>query len=182
MTGKPLQNKKIALVIAFRDFRDVEYFTPRDILAEAGAEIVTVSSEKGLALGADGGEAEVDLTASQTKTEDFEAVVFVGGPGMVKNLDNQDFQRIARECVSLGKVVGAICIAPVLLAKAGILQGKKATVWSGPLDKSAIKILKESGAEYSEENVVVDDKIVTASGPQAASEFGRALIRALGAR
>ncbi len=177
--SKPLENKKIAMVIAFKDFKDVEYFIPKDILARAGAAIATVSTKKGMALGADGGEVRVDLTASEVNIEDFDAVVFIGGPGMGKNLDNEEFQKIAKNATASNKIVGAICIAPALLAKVGILKDKKATVWSNPLDRSAIKILKDSGAEYLEEDVVADGKIITAAGPFAAEKFARKIIGAL---
>ncbi|PIW92276.1 MAG: hypothetical protein COZ89_00750, partial [Candidatus Nealsonbacteria bacterium CG_4_8_14_3_um_filter_37_23] len=109
---KTLQGKTIAMVTAFRDFRDIEYFIPRDVLAGAGAKIVTVSSQKGIAIGADGGEATVDLGVSEFKVEDFDAVVFIGGPGMAKKLDDEGFQKIARDTIKADKVLGAICISP----------------------------------------------------------------------
>lgn len=177
--GKSLESKKIAMVIAFRDFRDIEYFIPRDILRGAGAQIVTVSTKKGIAIGADGGEVEIDLAISEVNAANFDAVVFIGGSGMGSHLDNEEFQKIAKDAAKANKVVGAICIAPVLLVKAGVLSDKKATVWSNPMDKSAIKMLKEGNAKYVEEDVVVDGKIVTASGPPAAKEFAEALIKVL---
>lgn len=177
--NNPSTKLRVAVVIAFRDFRDIEYFIPRDILRRAGAQIVNVSSQKGIAIGADGGEVEVQLVASDFRIEDFEAVVFIGGPGMVKKLDDESFQKIAKDTVEAGKVLGAICISPVLLAKAGVLEGKKATVWSSPLDKSAVKMLKESEAVYQDEEVVVDGKIITANGPGAAKKFAEKIIEVL---
>ncbi len=177
--SKLLKNKKIAIVIAFKGFKDPEYFIPRDILETAGAEIITVSSEKGTAFGDDGGEAKVDLIASEADPAEFDAVVFIGGPGMGENLDNREFQSIAEKAVEKGKVLAAICIAPALLAKAGLLRDRKATVWSSYMDKSAIKILKENGAVYEEKDVVIDGRIVTAAGPHAAEQFGQALIGVL---
>lgn len=167
------------MVIAFRDFKDIEYFIPRDILRRARAQIVNVSSQKGVAIGADGGEVEVQLVASDFRIEDFDTVVFIGGSGMVKKLDDESFQKIAKDTVGAGKVLGAICISPVLLAKAGVLEGKKATVWSSPLDKSAVKMLKESEAVYQDEDVVVDGKIITANGPGAAKKFAEKIIEML---
>ena len=176
-----LKGKKIAMVIAFRDFRDAEYFIPADILAGYGAKIIPLSTKKGIAMGADGGDAEVLLTPEEFQAKDFDALVFVGGPGMAKELVNQDFQRMAQAMVKAGKLLAAICIAPVLLAKAGILQGKKATVWSGPMDKAPISMLKESGADYQEKALVIDGLIITANGPGAAKDFGEALAKALAA-
>lgn len=170
---------KIAIVIAFRDFRDVEYFIPADIFRNAGAKITTISSKKGIAIGVDGGEAKIDLTPDEFRPENFDAVIFIGGPGMGKNLDNQDFQKIAKDAIAADKVIGAICIAPALLAKAGVLLGKKATIWSDHLNKFAAKILKEGGAVYQDEDVVVDGKLITANGPAVAKEFAEKIIEVL---
>jgi protease I len=182
MPGNVLKGKKIALVIAFRNFRDIEYFIPRNILAGAGAQIITVSAQKGTAIGADGGEAEVNLTAAEAQAKDFDAVLFIGGSGMAKKLEDESFQKIARETVEAGKVLGAICVAPALLAKAGLLKGKKATVWSSQMDKSAVRILEEEGAKYLAETVVVDGQIVTAVGPPAAKQFGEKIVEVLTSR
>jgi protease I len=179
MIEQPLEGKLIAMVIAFRDFRDIEYFIPRDDLKAAGANITTVSFEKGLAIGADGGEAPVDLTISEVDLENFDALLFIGGPGMAKKLDDEAAQNLARETIKADKILGAICIAPALLAKAGVLKDKKATVWSSPLDKSAVKILQENGADYQDQAVVIDGKIVTANGPEAAKEFDQAILNQL---
>jgi len=58
-----------------------------------------------------------------------------------------------------------------------VLKGRKATVWQSPLDKSAVKILKEEGADYQKGPVVVDGKIVTANGPGAARKFAETIIK-----
>lgn len=173
------QNKKIALVIAFRDFKDEEYFIPKEIFEEREVKVITASTERGVALGADGGEIKTDFLISELKPADFDAVVFVGGPGALKYLDNEISYKIIKETESCGKILGAICISPVILAKAGVLLGKKATVWSSPLDREPIKILKENGAEYVNEDVVIDGKIITANGPSSASKFGENIIELL---
>jgi protease I len=179
MPEKTLENKKVVMIVAFKDFRDEEYFVPKEILEEAGAEVKTASNQKGTALGADGGEVEVDLLVSEINSADFDAIVFIGGPGCLKNLDNEDSYKVAKETVSQGKVLASICISPTILAKAGVLEGKKATVWSSTIDRSPVKILKDYGAIYQDEPVVVDGKIITGSGPAAAKKFGEAIIKIL---
>lgn len=174
-----LQGKKIVMVIAFQDFRDAEYFIPKEILETAGAEIKTASNKKGTAIGADGGDVEVDLLVSEINLAEFDAVVFVGGPGCIENLDNETSYRLARETVSQNKVLASICISPVILAKAGVLEGKKATVWTSPMDKSAARVLEENGAIYEDKPVVVDGKIITGDGPSAAQKFGEAIVNTL---
>ncbi len=179
MPEKKLENKKIGMIIAFRDFRDAEYFRPKEILEGAGAEIKTASNKKGTAIGADGGDVEVDLLISEINPVDFDALIFVGGPGCLENLDNEASYKVARETVSQNKVLASICISPLILAKAGVLKGKKATVWSSPLDRGPIKTLENYGAIYQDKSVVIDGKIITANGPGAAEEFGKAIVEVL---
>jgi len=174
-----LANKKVAMIVAFRGFRDEEYFVPKKILEEGGVEVKTVSNEKGRARGVGGGDTEVNLLVKDLNQADFEAVVFVGGGGCLENLDNEDSYRVAREAVSQNKVLAAICISPVILAKAGVLREKKATVWSSALEKSPIEILEENGAVYEAGPVVKDGKIITANGPSAAQEFGEVILKTL---
>lgn len=174
-----LINKKIVMVIAFRDFRDEEYFIPKEIFEKAGIKTKTASDQRGEAMGADGGKALVDLLVSEVNPTEFDGVVFVGGPGCLKYLDNENSYNLAKEAVSQGKILAAICISPVILAKAGVLEGKRATVWSSPLEKKPIEILKENGATYQNEEVVVDENIITANGPAAAQKFGQTILELL---
>ncbi|MDP1538442.1 MAG: DJ-1/PfpI family protein [bacterium] len=174
-----LKGKKIAIIIAFRDFRDEEYFVPKQIFLAAGAEVKTISTKKGQAIGAYGGQTQVDLLISKINIADFDAVVFVGGSGALKYLDNEDSYKAVKETLSQDKVLGAICVAPTILAKVGVLSGKKATVWASPMDKSAVKILQNNGAIFEDKPVVLDGKIVTGSGPEAAEEFGQMIIKIL---
>ena len=78
----------------------------------------------------------------------------------------------------LRKIIGAICISPVILAETGILKNKKATVWTSSLDKSAAKFLEEKGAFYEDVDVVVDKNIITADGPSSAEKFSQTIITA----
>lgn len=170
---------RIAIIIAFRDFRDEEYFIPKQILERAGAEIITVSASLGQAIGKMGGEAEVDVLLKEFNSTEYDAVLFIGGPGAANLIDNETCHQVAREIVKADKVLGAICIGPLILAKAGVLEGKKATVWSSIMDKSAVKMLKKAGADYLPESVVVDGKIITASGPLVAKQFAEKIIEIL---
>ena len=174
-----MTNKKVAMIIAFRDFKDEEYFVPKEILEKAGVEVKTVSNEIGQAIGVGGGDTHVDLLLENLNPADVDAVVFVGGPGAIKDMDNENSYALTRATIAQGKVLAAICISPVILAKAGVLKGKKATVWSSALDISPVKILKENGAVYEAKSVVKDGKIITANGPTAAEEFGQVILGVL---
>lgn len=179
MVEKVLEGKKVAMIIAFKDFRDEEYFVPKDILETAGAEVITVSAQAGTAIGADGGETEVQLSIENLNVADFDAIIFIGGPGALKCLDNENSYKVIKKTIAQGKILAAICISPVILAKAGALEGKKATVWSSSLDRGPVRILQKQGADYQEEPVMVDGKIITANGPSAAKQFGETIVSSL---
>ncbi len=176
---KPKTKKRVVMVIAFQGFRDEEYFVPKEILERAGVEVKTASIKLGIAMGEEGGEASIDFLISAIRPEEFDAVIFVGGPGCLQDLDNDDAYHLARETVSQNKILAAICISPVILAKAGVLKEKKATVWNSPLDKTPLKILEENGAEYIDKDVVRDGKIITANGPTAAEGFAQKILENL---
>ncbi|MCK5332633.1 DJ-1/PfpI family protein [Candidatus Parcubacteria bacterium] len=174
---KKLEKKNILMVVASKNFRDEEYFIPFRIFQKEGAKIVTASSVEGDIIGVHGGEAISTLTLQKVEVENFDAVIFVGGGGAAEFFENSDAHRIVTDAIRLNKVLGAICIAPVILAKAGVLNGKNATVWSSSLEKTGTKELEASGCSVSDQNVVVDGNIITANGPAVAEEFAREIIK-----
>jgi protease I len=171
--------RKVVLVIAYKNFQDREYTATKKVLEEAGVEVKTASNEKRMAEGAIGLKIAVDLLVGEVKPADFDAVVFIGGSGALEELDNEISYNLARATIKQNKILAAICISPVILAKAGVLKNKKATVWWDDFNKEPISILKENGAEFIDKKVVVDGKIITANGPAAAAEFGRAILKIL---
>ncbi len=166
---------KILFFIAPKDFRDEEYFIPQEIFKKEGFQTFTVSTTKEVAVGTLGGEVDVDFLFTEIDVNDYDVVVFVGGEGAVKYLDNEDVYSIIRK-ITNETLLAAICISPVILANAGALEGKKATVWSSSLFKSPISLLKEKGAFYVDENVVIDGNIITANGPEVAEQFALKII------
>lgn len=169
----------VLMAIAFKGFRDEEYLQPKKVLEQAGFSVNTTSTKMGMAEGTYGTTVVIDTDINKVDPNDYLALVFSGGEGMEKELDNPQFQKLAQDFVKAGKPVAAICIAPALLAKAGLLQGKKAAVWSSPLYKKSIKILKANGAIYEDKPVVRDGNIITANGPAAAQQFGEAIVNLL---
>ena len=167
--------KKIAIIIAFNNFRDEEYFIPKQVLEMAGNKVITVSSQLGKAIGTYGGEVEIDMILEDIKINKFDAVIFAGGSGALAYLENKTCWNIAKDALSNNKVLGAICIGPAILAKAGVLSGKKATIWSSPMDKSAVKMLKQGKAIYDKGPVTQDGNIITANGPEVSRKFGEVI-------
>lgn len=172
--------KKILFIIAKEGFREEEFFVPAEILRKADHQILVASDGNPgeTAIGADGGEAKIYFNFNEIDPRDFDLIVFVGGPGALKHLDNETSYKIAKKTVAEGGKLAAICIAPTILAKAGVLAGKRATVWTSSLNKKSIDVLKENSAIYVDEPVVVDE-IITANSPEAAEEFGNALLKIL---
>ncbi|MBL8955096.1 MAG: DJ-1/PfpI family protein [Myxococcaceae bacterium] len=165
------------MVIAPQNFRDEELFEPMAALQGAGHQVTLASAEPGPCRGALGGRAHATLGLDGARARDFDAVVFVGGGGARVFFDDRRALRLAREAHDAGKVVGAICIAPVILANAGVLAGSRATVF--PTEGTA---LTHAGALLSFAEVMSDHDIVTANGPSAARAFGARLVELLAHR
>ncbi|MEW5897136.1 MAG: DJ-1/PfpI family protein [Nanoarchaeota archaeon] len=173
--------KMRALFIVAQDgYQDYEYGAPKSILEKAGIQVITASKKAGICKGKLGGTTKAEISLSEVNVSEYDAVVFVGGPGAVVYQHDAQAHLIAQEAVKEGKVLAAICIAPAILAYAGVLKGKKATVWNE--DGGQKDVLEKNGAKYVAESVVTDGRIVTASGPPAAEQFGKAVLQLLKAR
>lgn len=169
-------DKNIVMVIAFRGFQDLEYTKTRETLEKAGFKITVASSMLGTATGKFDQRVDVDLTIDEINVDDYEAIVWIGGPGANEYFENQTAHQLIKKAVETNRVLAAICIAPEILAKAGVLAGKKATVWSSVDDQGPLGVLKENGAQYLDQELVMDGKIITANGPNAAEQFGKAIV------
>lgn len=161
-------NKTIALVIAPGDFRDEEYIEPKTLFQQHGARTVTISTTLAPVTGMLGATAQATLLLKDAQAENFDAVVFVGGMGARKLYHEPEALRLARQAVAHGKVVGAICLAPNILAQAGVLKNHRATAW-------AFEVPAAEPVTQLADAVVVDGRIVTANGPQAATAFAEAI-------
>jgi len=169
-----LTEKKAVMIIAERNFRDEELLKPKEILEKRGVKVTVASTSLNVAKGMLGARVKPDILVKEIKVDDYDAIIFVGGSGASQYWNDPLAHNIAKEAVKKNKILCAICIAPVTLANAGVLSGKKATVW--PSEKGK---LEAKGASYTGNPVQVEGKIITAEGPQAAEEFGRSIVEAL---
>lgn len=169
-----LQGKKIAMIIAAKNFRDEELLQPLEIFRANGARVVIASSVLDLTYGMLGSKVVPDLLYDNLKVNNYDAVIFIGGTGAKQYWNDPYAHQLVRSAVDSGKVVGAICVAPVILANAGVLNGKKATVWPTENEK-----LRKKGAEYTGKDVTVDGRIVTGNGPEAAKKFAEEIMKLL---
>lgn len=167
---------KVVMVIAHEGFRDEELFDTRAELEKAGHKVTIASTALTPARGSVARNAEVDALLDNVGGE-YDAIVFVGGPGAEQFYTSAKAISLARSYYSANKITAAICVAPGILAKARILNHKKATIWNGDGEHSPM--IEESGGEYVDKPVVIDGKIITACGPKSAHEFGKAIAAAL---
>lgn len=161
--------KNVIMVVAPKDFEDVEFYAPKTLLEVNGAN-VTVASTVSTALGLNGTTYNTDIMISNAKATDYDAIVIVGGTGVISSLwDDKDLRNLIKEADKEKKTIAAICAAPPILARAGLLKNKKATMfpWS-----DGIKELTQNGANYVDEEVVVSGNIVTGRNPDASVAFG----------
>ncbi|MBT3865653.1 DJ-1/PfpI family protein [Candidatus Woesearchaeota archaeon] len=163
----------VLIIIAPQDFKDEEYFHVREELENAGHKVV-VSSLQDVASSVENKEVVTDVLIDEADVADYDALVLVGGAGASVYFENEKVLEMCYQTVEQGKLIAAICIAPGILARAGVLAGKNATSF-----ESELATLDEAGAITSDSHVVVDGQIVTADGPQAAREFGKKIAELL---
>jgi len=164
---------KILFVIPPHNFRDIEYFEPKNVLERAGYKVITTSNVIDEVSGIESGKADVEIHSRDVNVVDYDGIVFVGGVGMIEFISDFDFIHLAKEFYEHGKIVAAICSAVGILAKAGILRGKRATGWQG-----ISEIIEAAGGEYSPNQIEISGNIITAHGPEAVKDFAEALQRA----
>ncbi|ACV25217.1 DJ-1/PfpI/YhbO family deglycase/protease [Methanocaldococcus fervens] len=175
--GENMENKKVLMVIAPKDFRDEELFEPMAVFESNGFKVDVVSTTKGECVGMLGNKINVEKTIYDVNPDEYVAIVIVGGVGSKEYLwNNTKLIELVKEFYNKDKVVSAICLSPVVLAKAGVLEGKKATVYPA---KEAIEELKKAGAIYEDRRVVVDGNVVTAKSPDYARLFGLEVLKAI---
>ncbi len=170
-----LLNKRVA-ILAADGFEQVELAQPKEALEEAGATVSIVSPKSGTIQGmkhADKGDTfDVDLPISNAKPEDFDALMIPGG------LINPDTLRSTPEALTFtraffeaGKPVAVICHGPQVLIDAGLVKGRTLTSW--PAIKNDIR---NAGGNWVDEEVVVDNGLVTSRKPDDIPAFNHKMI------
>jgi protease I len=179
MTTNPLQNRKVAILVA-NGFEQVELTSPQEALEEAGAETQIVSPEDGKVKGWNharwGKSFRVDVPLSKADAGDYDALVLPGG---VMNPDSLRQRQRALDFVKAffdaGKTVGAICHGPWTLIDAGVVHGR--TLTSFPSIRTD---LRNAGAHWVDEEVVVDQGLITSRTPDDLAAFNAKLIEEIG--
>jgi protease I len=169
---------RIAMLIAPKGFQDIEFSVPRNFFMQKGATVDVYSTVKGTATGSFGSTFAVEHSLKDLNVNQYDAIVFIGGPGTPILRAHPNSVKIAKEAYDSGKIVGAICWSPTILANAGILGGKSFTVWIGTDPEYKMKTdeyISSKGGNYTADDVTIDGNIVTANGPMAAQEYAEKL-------
>lgn len=163
--------KKIAVILA-NGFEEVEALTVVDMLRRLNVTCDMVGFEKEVE-GSHGIAVKADRLLSDP-FEDYDAIVLPGGlPGATNLRDSDRVIELVKKMNAEGKLVAAICAAPMVLERAGVLEGKKCTSYPGVGEKF-------EGCEYVEDLVVKDGNILTSRGPATAFLFAFSIAEALG--
>jgi protease I len=168
------KTKKAVLIVARENFRDEELFETRRVLTQAGVNTVVASTKTGTIRGMLGRVAEATILVNDIVIDDYDAIIFVGGAGATEYFQSRAAWNISRDALQKKKILGAICIAPAILANAGLLKGVKVTSFPTERDR-----LIRAGALYTGVPVERDGLIITGDGPMASVLFGRAIAEAL---
>ena len=180
MAGK-LRGKKVAFVVT-DGFEQVELTDPRRALEREGAVCDLVAPNEGKVRGWKhtdwGDELHVDVPLAQADPEDYDALVLPGGvmnPDKLREIP--EVLELVRRFFESSKTVGAICHGPWTLVDAGVLEGRKLTSFA------ALQAdLTNAGAEWVDQEVVVDDNLVTSRNPDDIPAFSKTLIEKIAAQ
>ena len=167
---------KVLFLIAQKGFQDVELFDTKDEIQKAGISSDIASFSTDAANGKLGAIVMPDLSFEEINPGFYSAIIIIGGPG-APSLQTKIVYDLLKKFEQQDKIITAICYSGAILAKAGITRSKKSTVWKG--DGETVKILQENGVNFVDEDVVVDGKIITANGPNAARRFGQEIAKQL---
>lgn len=167
---------KAILTLMAPGFEEMEFTAPVDILRRLGVKVVTAGVQGIEVEGAHGITMKADMLLSDVVAAEYDGIVLPGGVASWLLRDTPAVLGLVREFHAAGKVVGAICAAPIALEAAGVLAGRTITCYPAEGVTNDIK----SAAAVTGDLTVTDGNIVTGRGPGAAAEFGFALGELLG--
>ena len=154
-----------------KDFNEEEFTIIKKRLLKASKQVFVTSDDHFFCSGSKGMKVRSDTSFYNVNVNNFGAFILIGGSGSRAYWKNESLHKIIKKFFDSKKVVAAICSSPVILAKAGILQNKKATCYS----EDKVELIN-AGIDYQEKNVVVDGNVVTAENAQSALQFAEAVL------
>jgi protease I len=166
-----LTQNSFLIFLPKKDFNEEEFTIIKKRLLKAEKQVFITSDDHLVCSGSKGMKVKSDTSFYNVNVNNFSSLILIGGTGSRNYWKNESLHKIIKKFFDANKVVAAICSSPVILAKAGILQDKKATCFSE--DKME---LINSGIDYQDRNIVVDENIVTANDSRSALQFAEAVL------
>ncbi len=154
-----------------KDFNEEEFIIVKRRLLKSGKQVFITSDDHFACTGSKGMKVKSDTSFYNINVNNFSALILIGGAGSRAYWKNDALHKIIKKFSDAKKVIAAICSSPITLAKAGILQNKKASCNSE--DKME---LINSGINYQDRNVVVDENIITANDAHSALQFAESVL------
>jgi protease I len=161
----------VLMVIAPQNFRDEEFKEPHDLFTTSGIEVTIASTDTAQAKGMLGMVVTPDILLDEVVPDDYDALVIVGGTGCQALWDDTTLHSIVQQFAKEKKTIAAICIAPVVLGRAGILKDMNVTAYPSVKDE-----IVQCGGVYTGKDVEVSGNVITCSGPKAAADFAREIL------
>ena len=161
-----------ALIISGDLFEDIELLVPWYRFLEENIAVDIASSKTGSITGKHGYKVAVKFSMEEIDPSSYDLLVLPGGKAPAKLRKNEKLLFLVRHFFEENKPVAAICHGPQILVAAGVLTGRKATCY-----KSVAKELKKTGADYRDEEVVVDGNLITSRIPADLPAFSREIMR-----
>lgn len=169
--------KKIA-ILAVPGFEEIELAAPLDILRRLNMEVLLAGVQSDKVTGAHGLALTTDSMLDKLHADKLDALILPGGAGAQILRDTPEVIHLVKKMHAAGKLVAAICAAPIVLAKAGLVKDKRVTSYPAP---DVYRELTEAGAHIvKDENVVLEGNMLTANGPGASMLFGYSIGEYLG--
>jgi protease I len=166
--NNPSQNSFL-IFLPKKDFNEEEFTIVKNRLQKAGKKVFITSDDHFICSGSKGMKVKSDTSFYNVNVNNFSGLILIGGAGSRSYWKNDSLHKIVRKFFDSKKTLAAICSSPVIFAKAGILENKKATCYTE--DKME---LINAGIDYQDKNVVVDGNVITADNSHSALQFAEA--------
>ncbi len=164
----------VLMVVAPKNYQEIELNIPKKVFESSGLQVDVASKGVDNAISMGGECAAIDVDIGNIDLSNYRAIVFVGGIGIeeLKIYQDKDYVNLAKDAAARGMIVSAICLAPNILASAGLLTNKNATAADSTY-------LVQKNANYVDLPVVRDGNIITGRDPDASQEFAETILSAI---
>jgi len=166
-----ITQNSILIFLSANNFSEEEYLIVKKVFLNSGKSIFITSDSHTVCSGDNGLKVKADTDFYNVNDKNFSAIVLIGGKGSKDSWDNEQLHNIVKNFKRAGKIVAAICSAPVILARAGLLSNIQATCWAENKNE-----LIKLGINYNDRSVIAEKGVITSDGPRSAEQFAETIL------